>query len=135
MRHLFGHHLAVQEAAALSGGMMNLARLQLMLTTRDFTGDDYEMLSRLDEEDEQQQQLQQQHMGCSQEELDRLPVYTVESEWNGHSDNSKCLICLSDFAKGDVVRILPCLHQFHQAECVDPWLRRKMLCPVCKIAF
>ena len=131
---MFGHRLAVQEAAALSGGMMNLARLQLMLTARDFTGEDYEMLSRLDEEDEQQQQLQQQHMGGTQEELDRLPCYTVESDvCKGSNENSKCFICLEEFCKGDVVRILPCLHQFHQAECADPWLRRKMLCPVCKL--
>jgi hypothetical protein len=113
--------------------MMNLTRLQLMLTARDFTGDDYEVLSRLDEEDEQQQQ--QHPMGGTQEELDRLPVYTVESEWRGSNENSKCFICLNDFAKGDVVRILPCLHQFHQAECADPWLRRKMLCPTCKLMF
>lgn len=33
----------------------------------------------------------------------------------------ECAICLSDFVKGDVVRVLPCHHIFHRDE-VDAWL-------------
>ncbi|KAF8443010.1 hypothetical protein L210DRAFT_3611472 [Boletus edulis BED1] len=44
----------------------------------------------------------------------------------------ECAICLSEFAKGDRVRELPCHHIFHLDE-VDTWLiNRKKLCPVCK---
>ncbi|PFH53416.1 hypothetical protein AMATHDRAFT_73588 [Amanita thiersii Skay4041] len=44
----------------------------------------------------------------------------------------ECAICLSEFVKGDKVRILPCHHIFHMEE-VDSWLiQRKKLCPVCK---
>ena len=44
----------------------------------------------------------------------------------------ECAICLSEFAKGDRVRELPCHHIFHLDE-VDAWLiNRKKLCPVCK---
>ncbi|KAL4262708.1 RING-type domain-containing protein [Pleurotus pulmonarius] len=44
----------------------------------------------------------------------------------------ECAICLSQFEKGDRVRVLPCHHIFHLDE-VDEWLiQRKKLCPVCK---
>lgn len=42
----------------------------------------------------------------------------------------ECAICLSEFVKGDRVRILPCHHIFHMDE-VDPWLiqRKKLVRP------
>ncbi|XP_048420455.1 E3 ubiquitin-protein ligase SDIR1 isoform X2 [Pyrus x bretschneideri] len=42
-----------------------------------------------------------------------------------------CSICLEQVNRGDLVRSLPCLHQFH-ANCIDPWLRQQGTCPVCK---
>lgn len=42
----------------------------------------------------------------------------------------ECAICLSDFVKGDKVRVLPCHHIFHLHE-VDEWLiqRKKLVIP------
>ncbi|GJN24544.1 hypothetical protein PR202_gb12290 [Eleusine coracana subsp. coracana] len=43
-----------------------------------------------------------------------------------------CPVCLETYADADVVRVLPdCAHVFHRA-CVDPWLRLRPTCPVCR---
>ncbi|CAI5997303.1 unnamed protein product [Closterium sp. NIES-65] len=42
------------------------------------------------------------------------------------------IVCLSDFNKGELIRILPpCKHQFHVA-CIDHWLATRTTCPVCR---
>ncbi|KZT38871.1 hypothetical protein SISSUDRAFT_1061592 [Sistotremastrum suecicum HHB10207 ss-3] len=47
-------------------------------------------------------------------------------------NQTECAICLSDFQKGDRVRVLPCNHIFHMEE-IDEWLvQQKKVCPVCK---
>ncbi|GJQ08246.1 hypothetical protein GpartN1_g37.t1 [Galdieria partita] len=46
-------------------------------------------------------------------------------------DTQSCAICLEPFHDGECLRILPCFHQFH-IDCIDPWLKRKGTCAVCK---
>ncbi|KAM0830465.1 hypothetical protein ACQ4PT_066187 [Festuca glaucescens] len=46
-------------------------------------------------------------------------------------DELTCSICLEQVGVGDLLRSLPCLHQFH-VNCIDPWLRQQGTCPVCK---
>ncbi|CAN6320519.1 unnamed protein product [Urochloa humidicola] len=46
-------------------------------------------------------------------------------------DELTCSVCLEQVAVGDLLRSLPCLHQFH-AICIDPWLRQQGTCPICK---
>eukprot|EP00003_Mantamonas_plastica_P000937 TRINITY_DN1070_c1_g1_i1.p1 TRINITY_DN1070_c1_g1~~TRINITY_DN1070_c1_g1_i1.p1 ORF type:complete len:134 (-),score=30.17 TRINITY_DN1070_c1_g1_i1:36-437(-) len=43
----------------------------------------------------------------------------------------KCSICLEQYRENDVIRTLPCLHQFHLT-CVDQWLLVQANCPICK---
>ncbi|KAG2553002.1 hypothetical protein PVAP13_9KG505100 [Panicum virgatum] len=46
-------------------------------------------------------------------------------------DELTCSVCLEQVAVGDLLRSLPCLHQFH-VNCIDPWLRQQGTCPICK---
>ena len=41
------------------------------------------------------------------------------------------MVCLCEYEQGDVLRTLPCFHSYHQA-CIDEWLNRSKLCPLCK---
>lgn len=51
----------------------------------------------------------------------------LQKDFNTHS----CSICIDSFEDDESIKILPCFHQFH-TKCVDDWLLRKSICPVCK---
>ncbi|CAL5206746.1 unnamed protein product [Lathyrus oleraceus] len=87
---------------------------------RDFNEDDYEMLLALDDQNHQ-------HTGASTNLINSLPQSTVQND----NFTENCAICIETPVKGDIIRHLPCLHKFHK-DCIDPWLGRKRLCPVCK---
>ncbi|GAB4844097.1 hypothetical protein Ancab_014062 [Ancistrocladus abbreviatus] len=98
----------------------NIRRVtQLLNSDREFNENDYEMLLALDENN-------QEHLGASFDQITNLPQSTVQTE-----SGETCSICLEVPAVGDTIRHLPCLHKFHK-DCIDPWLRRKGVCPVCK---
>eukprot|EP00747_Dinoflagellata_sp_TGD_P164135 gnl/TRDRNA2_/TRDRNA2_183642_c0_seq1.p1 gnl/TRDRNA2_/TRDRNA2_183642_c0~~gnl/TRDRNA2_/TRDRNA2_183642_c0_seq1.p1 ORF type:complete len:508 (+),score=87.49 gnl/TRDRNA2_/TRDRNA2_183642_c0_seq1:109-1524(+) len=64
------------------------------------------------------------------EEIEKFEWPPADSTRNG-VQQSQCMVCLCDFADGEVCRRLPCCHVFHQG-CVDEWLRRYTDCPICK---
>uniref|UniRef100_A0A804RKG5 RING-type domain-containing protein n=1 Tax=Zea mays TaxID=4577 RepID=A0A804RKG5_MAIZE len=81
---------------------------------------DYDALLALDENNHQ-------HTGASESQINNLPQSVVQS----NSIEDPCSVCLENPSVGDTIRHLPCFHKFHK-ECIDEWLRRKKLCPVCK---
>ncbi|KAG8321025.1 hypothetical protein J6590_054978 [Homalodisca vitripennis] len=47
-------------------------------------------------------------------------------------DGECCAICIEPYRTSEVVRILPCRHEFHRG-CIDPWLVEHRTCPMCKM--
>lgn len=107
-------------------------RLRLALLQRDFTGDDYEMLQQLDDVRFSGGPVVSQ--GASESSIQRLPLHTLSAaDFQVSADESpgNCNICLAPYEIGDEVRTVLCLHKFHK-HCIDPWLRSKNICPICK---
>ncbi|CAI5474412.1 unnamed protein product [Closterium sp. Yama58-4] len=63
----------------------------------------------------------------------RNPISTQQGKEGdeGRSNSEQCTVCLEPFQEGEMVRLLPCLHQFH-SQCIDQWLQRQANCPICK---
>ncbi|KAB2596152.1 E3 ubiquitin-protein ligase SDIR1-like [Pyrus ussuriensis x Pyrus communis] len=156
---LLGHtelrlHMPPSIALATRGRLQGL-RLQLALLDREFDDLDYETLRALDSDNVPAAS------SMSEEEINALPVhkYKVPGPQIGASsmqqasssapaekkqetvdtvgstkaveDELTCSVCLEQVTVGELIRSLPCLHQFH-ASCIDPWLRQQGTCPVCK---
>lgn len=156
---LLGHtelrlHMPPSIALATRGRLQGL-RLQLALLDREMDELDYETLRALDIDNASA------IPSMSEEQIDALPVhkYKVASSQSGGSslqqassstpsekaheisitvgstksgdDELTCTVCLEQVNVGELIRSLPCLHQFH-ADCIDPWLRQQGTCPVCK---
>jgi hypothetical protein len=67
----------------------------------------------------------------SKTDLENLPCYDYVAKEN-RSNSLECAICLENFTIGDKCRLLPiCKHSFH-AKCVDKWLLKNSLCPICR---
>jgi hypothetical protein len=72
---------------------------------------------------------------------ERLPNWHPDSGAHSSSDEGAdaepcdkpecCAICLGDLEPGDWAKVLKCGHGYH-AECLDEWLGRSSLCPLCK---
>lgn len=82
-------------------------------------------------------------MDMTYEELSNLePVYVGSTSINNlptckhdgtplPGDQTKCPVCLCEFAEGEDLKSLPCVHFFHK-ECIDRWLMVGHSCPMCK---
>ncbi len=86
--------------------------------------------------------------GASQRQIEKLPKYTFEligdihkikpenqsgnnSEIIIEKDKAMCAICIDDYENGDKLKLMDCKHHYH-AICIDRWLARRAVCPMCK---
>lgn len=98
---------------------MSMTNSRILQFQSDFNENDYEMLLALDENNHQH--------GASADRINSLPESVLQTD----NFEETCAICLDTPTIGETIRHLPCLHKFHK-DCIDPWLRRKTSCPVCK---
>ncbi|XP_068745348.1 E3 ubiquitin-protein ligase RNF38-like isoform X2 [Montipora capricornis] len=69
--------------------------------------------------------------GLSRIEIDQLRTYRVTAGSKEEKDNKRCVVCLVDFEEKQLVRVLPCLHEYH-TRCIDKWLKSNRTCPICR---
>ncbi|KAG8501748.1 hypothetical protein CXB51_003963 [Gossypium anomalum] len=72
------------------------------------------------------------NVGVKQKALNAFPIVKYATELKLPSLDTTCAICLSEFAAGEILRILPkCNHGFHIL-CIDTWLSSHSSCPTCR---
>jgi len=90
---------------------------QLIINTDDDDNGNFERWSNLTDH----------HAGLSKQQIESLPTRKLPARITEYD----CPVCMEPMLEGETVRTLPCFHQMH-VECVDPWLRRKKVCPFCR---
>ena len=56
---------------------------------------------------------------------------TKKSEDSKDDEYEECSVCLGKFVEEESLKLLPCSHKFHK-ECIETWLSRSGMCPICK---
>ncbi|GAU35069.1 hypothetical protein TSUD_69920 [Trifolium subterraneum] len=70
--------------------------------------------------------------GIKKKALKTFPTVSYSTELKLPGLDTECVICISEFTKGEKVRILPkCNHGFH-VRCIDKWLKEHSSCPKCR---
>ncbi|XP_031278180.1 RING-H2 finger protein ATL56-like [Pistacia vera] len=68
----------------------------------------------------------------SNEDLKKLPCFEYKAAADRGSGPVDCVVCLENFKLGENCRLLPnCGHTFH-AECIESWLLKTPICPICR---
>ncbi|KAI1306079.1 E3 ubiquitin-protein ligase RNF38 [Halotydeus destructor] len=63
--------------------------------------------------------------------IEQLPSYRFNRDNVHSSDQTTCVVCMCDFENRQILRVLPCSHEFH-TRCVDKWLKTNRTCPICR---
>ncbi|KAM9314476.1 E3 ubiquitin-protein ligase RNF38 [Pholidichthys leucotaenia] len=68
--------------------------------------------------------------GLTKADIEQLPSYRFNPN-NHQSEQTLCVVCMCDFESRQLLRVLPCNHEFH-TKCVDKWLKANRTCPICR---
>ncbi|CRK96721.1 CLUMA_CG010039, isoform A [Clunio marinus] len=66
----------------------------------------------------------------AKEALKKIPTKTIKT-LSKELESDCCAVCIEAYRLNDVLRSLPCKHDFHK-NCIDPWLLEHHTCPLCK---
>ncbi|KAH3765964.1 hypothetical protein Pelo_2162 [Pelomyxa schiedti] len=113
------HSVHVPPAEASSKKSPRLPRNISDLQHRELSSEDYETLLKLDEKIPNRK-------GARKDEIASLELIKAQA-----GSDTECSICLDNIQSGQMTRVLPCEHTFHQ-KCIDKWLMQNRTCPVCK---
>jgi hypothetical protein len=103
----------------------------MLMTNRDFDGDDFEMLNMLDNNTDGANGGQG---GVSEAHLTIYPTHCItqsEIDYLDSTNDNKCNVCLAPYEVGEEIRTIACMHKYHR-QCIDTWLRSRATCPICK---
>ncbi|CAG8517484.1 7830_t:CDS:10 [Funneliformis mosseae] len=68
--------------------------------------------------------------GVSEDVIKTLPAKTFIMG-KSKTAEERCTICLTGYESNDLLRDLPCSHDFHQ-DCIDSWFKNSDKCPICR---
>ena len=61
--------------------------------------------------------------GLTKSDIEQLPSYRFNPETHRtDAEQTLCVVCMCDFENRQLLRVLPCSHEFH-TKCVDKWLK------------
>ena len=69
---------------------------------------------------EMARRIQGMPKGLEKSQIERIPSYRFNG--NPHTEQTTCVVCLSDFKSPQLLRVLPCRHEYH-AKCIDKCLK------------
>ncbi|NXI51383.1 RNF6 ligase, partial [Chloroceryle aenea] len=69
--------------------------------------------------------------GLTKEQIDNLSTRNYGDIHTENEISKTCIVCISEYVRGNKLRQLPCMHEFH-IHCIDRWLSENSTCPICR---
>ncbi|KAF7270979.1 hypothetical protein GWI33_016091 [Rhynchophorus ferrugineus] len=71
-------------------------------------------------------------LGLNSNQINQITSYKYRRSIDRTKDSqTSCTICLNSFQRDQILKALPCTHQYH-SKCIDKWLSNHTTCPVCR---
>ncbi|KAK9872683.1 hypothetical protein WA026_018817 [Henosepilachna vigintioctopunctata] len=68
--------------------------------------------------------------GLAKQKIESLVSFKFNVDRH-QGNQTSCVVCMFAFEPSQLIRRLPCSHEFH-ANCIDEWFQTKTSCPICR---